>query len=61
VLIFTQIGVLYGLKSYTTQHNCSIINDNSGKAWSLDTHRERTEVATAVFMNRTTESDTENI
>jgi hypothetical protein len=43
------------------EYKCSLINDNSGKAWSLDTHEERTEVATAMFMKRTTESDTENI
>jgi hypothetical protein len=37
------------------------MNGNSGKAWALDTHKERTEGETAAFTNRTTESDTEYI
>jgi hypothetical protein len=31
------------------------MNDNSGKAWALDTHKERIEGDTAALMNRTTE------
>ena len=49
------------LKYYSREYKCPIMNDNSGKTWSRDTHKERTEGDTAAFKNRITESDTENI
>jgi hypothetical protein len=37
------------------KYKCYIMNGNSGKAWALDTHKERIEGETAAFTNRTTE------
>jgi hypothetical protein len=43
------------------EYKCYKMNDNSGKAWALDTHQERIEGDTAAFTTRTTESDTQYI